>query len=137
METLKQDHKLSVPVGKCTGPNLLCALLHKVYHPSQSKIQKLKLQLGALGLKDFPRENITLFVQAASLLICKIRMNFTQQDQIPDLTTSALQGLTEVSDACMSLKTQELRISSDVNGIETAGPCDKQLEALETQTKID
>ena len=36
-ETLKQDLKLAVSLDMCTGPYLLCALLHKIYRPSQSK----------------------------------------------------------------------------------------------------
>ena len=59
------------------------------------------------------------FVQAANVLIREIRMNFMKENQVPDLTTAALQGLTTASDPLVLHKVRELRISSDVNGFGT------------------
>jgi len=43
-------------------------------------------------------------------------MNFTKKDEIPDLTTSALKGLTFASDLLLCAKVRELRIANDVSG---------------------
>jgi len=43
-------------------------------------------------------------------------MNFTKEDEVPDLTTSALKGLTSASDLLLCAKVRELRIANDVSG---------------------
>ena len=96
--TLKEDLKLSVPASERNGPRLFMSLLAKLYRPSQSKIKALTVLLEGLDITKYPGENVTLFVGDAIKLIREIRMNFMTETNVPDLTTSALTGLTKCSD---------------------------------------
>ena len=98
------------------GPTLYCALIQKIYRPSQSKIRDLKEKLESLDLKTYPAENVTLYVQDATKIIREIRINFMKPDEVPDLLTAALTGLISCSDECIRRKARDLRIDSDVLG---------------------
>ena len=115
-EALKQDLKFNVPEAERYGPNLLMKLLTKIYRPSQSKIENLKDKLKSMGIRKYPGENVTTFVQDASKLVREIKMNFTSTSSIPDLTTAALSGLTTATDDFLLAQVRTLRINSDVNG---------------------
>ena len=115
-EALKQDLKFNVPEDKRFGPNLLMKLLTKIYRPSQSKIENLKDKLKNLDIRKYPGENVTTFVQDASKLVREIKMNFTNNSSIPDLTTAARSGLTTATDDFLLAQVRTLRINSDVNG---------------------
>jgi len=91
-------------------------LLTKLYRPSQSKIESLRDKLKSLDIRNYPGENVTTFVQDASKLVREIRMNFTSNSNVPDLTTTALSGLTLSSDDFLLAQVRTLRINSDVNG---------------------
>ena len=117
---LKEDLKLSLAAGDRTGPRLIMSLLSKLYRPSQSKIRALKELLEALDITKYPGENVTLFVQDATKLIREIRMNFMSGSNVPDLTTSALTGLTKCSDPLLLQLVRNKRMESDVNGFDEA-----------------
>jgi len=93
-EALKMDLKDLVPLSEQTGPKLFFHFLQKLYRPSQSKIRVLCNNLEALTLTAYPAENVSLFCHNASKIVQEITMNFTIEDEVPDLTTSALKGLT-------------------------------------------
>ena len=115
---LNTDLKLTVPASERNGPQLLMALLSKLYRPSQSKIRALKVLLEAMDITKYPGENITLFVQDAVKLIREIRMNYMKGCDVPDLTTSALTGLTLCTDPLVLQKVRQKRMDSDVNGFD-------------------
>ena len=115
-EALKMDLKDLVPLSEQTGPKLFFHLLQKLYRPSQSKIRVLRNNLEALTLTAYPAENVSLFCHDASKIVREITMNFTKEDEVPDLTTSALKGLTSASDLLLCAKVRELRIANDVSG---------------------
>jgi len=114
-QALKQDLKFNIQPDKRYGPEVLMTLLTKLYRPSQSKIESLKDKLKNLDIRN-PRENVTTFVQDASKLFREIRMNFTSNSNVPDLTTTALSRLTLLSDDFLLSQVRTLRINSDVNG---------------------
>ena len=91
-------------------------LLTKLCCPSQSKIESLKDKLKNLDIRKYPWENVTTFVQDASKLVREIRMNFTSNSNVPDLTTTTLSGLILSSDDFLLSQVQTLRVNSDVNG---------------------
>ena len=115
-DALKQDLKDLVPLKDQTGPKLFFHLLQKLYRPSQSKIRVLRSNLEGLTLTAYPGENVGLFCHDAAKIVREITMNFTKKDEIPDLTTSALKGLTYASDLLLCAKVRELRIANDVSG---------------------
>jgi len=115
-EALKQDLKFNIQPDERYGPEVLMTLLTKLYRPSQSKIESLKDKLKSLDIRKHPGENVTTFVQDASKLVQEIRMNFTNNSNVPDLTTTALSGLTLSSDDFLLSQVCTLRINSDVNG---------------------
>ena len=85
----KKDH---------SGLYVLCYILKKNYRPSPEKVKKLEREVEAMDLRKFPGENVTLFVQAASLKLTEIKMNITMPNQCPTLLTSALKGLQKGTD---------------------------------------
>jgi len=91
-------------------------LLTKLHRPSQSEIESLKDKLKNLDIRKCPGENVTTFAQDASKLVREIRMNFTSNSNVPDLTTTALSGLTLSSDDFLLSQVRTLRIDSNVNG---------------------
>ena len=115
-EALKQDLKFNIQPDERYGPEVLMTLLTKLYRPSQSKIESLRDKLKSLDIRKYPGENVTTFVQDASKLVREIRMNFTNNSNVPDLTTTALSGLTLSSDDFLLAQVRTLRINSDVNG---------------------
>ena len=76
----------------------------------------LRSNLEGLTLTAYPGENVGLFCHDAAKIVREITMNFTKKDEIPDLTTSALKGLTYASDLLLCAKVRELRIANDVSG---------------------
>jgi len=115
-EALKQDLKDLVPLKDQTGPKLFFHLLQKLCRPLQSKICVLRSNLEGLTLTAYPGENVALFCHDAAKIVREITTSFTKKDEIPDLTTSALKGLTFASDLLLCAKVRELRIANDVSG---------------------
>lgn len=131
-ETLRQDLKLAVLPSDRTGPHLLMELLSKLYRPSSSKIRRLQDSLEALDLRKYPAENVILFVQDATKLVREIRMNFMRPEDMPNLTSYALNGLKHASDDLLRNKVRDARVSCDNNAHGSAFGNDKKdaLEAL-------
>lgn len=131
-ETLRQDLKLAVAPGDRNGPHLLMELLSKLYRPSSSKIRRLQDSLEALDLRKYPAENVILFVQDATKLVREIRMNFMRPEDMPSLTSYALNGLKHASDDLLRNKVRDARVSCDNNAHGSIFGNDKKdaLEAL-------
>ena len=77
---------------------MLQAVLLKVYQSSFSRVRVLTDKLEGLDLTTFPGENVTLLYEAAMLLVTEIQMCCRGENQVPDLTTKALSGLTTATD---------------------------------------
>lgn len=113
--TLRQDLEHQLPLGDRVGPKVLMALLVIIYRPSQSKIQALRDKLGALDIRKYPAENLTLFCQDASRLVREIKMNFMKGVAVTDLTTTALKGLHHCSDELVRIRIRTISIENDIN----------------------
>ena len=74
-DALSYDLRETVPVTEHTGPQLMMALLSKIYRPLQAKIRRLRDQLEALRLNKIPGESVTLYRQKAEPLCREIIMN--------------------------------------------------------------
>jgi len=135
-DALSYDLRETVPVTEHTGPQLMMALLSKIYRPSQAKIRRLRDQLEALRLNKIPGESVTLYRQKAEPLCREIIMNSTNISNVPDLATTALFGLTFGSDSLLNNKVRELRIATDVNGF--GGPYgNKEISAFDALKQIE
>jgi hypothetical protein len=113
---LRLDLENQIPLVHRNGPSLFMAMLLIIYRPSQSKIDDLREQLGALDIRKFPAENVTLFCQAASQLIREIKMNFMAGVGVNDLTTTALKGLRFCSDPELRSSVRRISMENDVHG---------------------
>jgi len=49
------------------GLNVFCQIISKCYRPSSATVKKAQAALEAMDLKNFPGENVSLFVQQATL----------------------------------------------------------------------
>lgn len=132
---LRQDLENHVSIKDRNGPNLLMAMLLMIYRPSQSKIEALRRQLGALDIRKYPAEDISLFCLDASKLVREIKMNFMEGVIVNDLTTVALKGLIHCSDELIRFKVKTISMENDVNGFGgTLG--NKKADALQTLRDI-
>jgi hypothetical protein len=69
-----------------------------------------------MDIRQYPGENVTLFVQDAVKIVRELQMNFMSDDAMPELTLTALTGLSHSSDPGLKQAVRELRLASDVNG---------------------
>ncbi len=76
------------------GPMVLFHVLSLVYRNTESKVEKILKELGALNLRDFPGQNVTQYKQKADTLLNELEMNVLQGQVIPTLRTKTLKGLT-------------------------------------------
>ena len=76
------------------GPMALFHILQLVYRHSDSRVENITKQIESLNLRDFPGENVTLFVQKMQYLLDELEMNLPPGQSIPTLRTKALRGLT-------------------------------------------
>jgi hypothetical protein len=97
-EVLRQDLKLVIPPEERTGPKVLMVLFEKLYRPSLANIKALLDKLGKMDIRNYPGENVTTFVQDAVKIVRELQMNFMSDDAMPELTLTALEGLSHSSD---------------------------------------
>jgi hypothetical protein len=91
-------------------------LFEKLYRPSLANNKALLDKLDKLDIRQYPGENVTLFVQDAVKIVRELQMNFMSDDAMPELTLTALTGLSHSSDPGLKQAVRELRLASDVNG---------------------
>lgn len=115
-ESLEDGIAAKIGQARECGPKALGEIPFRTHRPSHSKIEALRTKLKALQLTDFPAEDVSLFIAAADPLICEIKMNFMQRDQVPTLTTDALNGLKTAMDPFSREIVMTLSPQSDVNG---------------------
>jgi hypothetical protein len=113
---LRQDLKLVIPPEERTGPKVLMVLFEKLYRPSLANNKALLDKLGKMDIRTYPGENVTLFVQDAVKIVRELQMNFMSDDAMPELTLTALEGLSHSSDPGLKQEVRTLRLASDVNG---------------------
>jgi len=94
-EMLEESLQEHVKPAQQNGPNILRHLLFSNYRPSLSKVDELVDQLKAMSIKKFPAENVTAYNIEAMTLIREIKMNYMYPNQVPNLATHDLRGLTE------------------------------------------
>ena len=101
-ETFRQDLKLCVPQPRY-GPKLLMVIINKRFRPSLANGRVLLDRLGFLDIRKYPGENVTLFVQDATKIVREIQMTFMSSNPMPELTMTALTGLTNSTDGMLLL----------------------------------
>jgi hypothetical protein len=69
-----------------------------------------------MDIRNYPGENVTTFVQDAVKIVRELQMNFMSDDAMPELTLTALEGLSHSSDPGLKQEVGTLRLASDVNG---------------------
>jgi hypothetical protein len=114
-ETFRQDLKLNIPHPR-TGPKILVVIYNKRFRPSLANGRVLLDRLGIMDIRQYPGENVTLFVQDAVKIVREIQMTFMSSNPMPELTMTALTGLTTSTDGMLLLEVRRLRRASNVNG---------------------
>ena len=135
-EMLEESLQEHVKPAQQNGPNILRHLLFSNYRPSLSKVDELVDQLKAMSIKKFPAENVTAYNIEAMTLIREIKMNYMYPNQVPNLATHALRGLTECTDLNLQPKINELALDSDVNQF-GSGVGNKKVDAVEALQKVE
>ncbi len=97
------------------GLQVFLQIMNTCYRPSSAPVKKAQAALEAMDLKQFPGENVTLFVQQATLHLAEIKMNIQMVNQCPDLAQSALLGLTKGSDVYFQMEAKNKRKSARVD----------------------
>ena len=137
-ETLHDEVKEQLSSKPLYGPRLFFAIVDKVYRSGRGRVKELVAKLEALKLTDFPAENVSLYNQAAYTLVREIKLNFMKPDHVPDLTTSALNGLKCCSDPFLKSKVTELSIASDSNMYSfVPGQAPKAMEVFTTLGHVE
>jgi hypothetical protein len=72
-------------------------LFEKLYRPSLANNKALLDKLDKMDIRKYPGENVTLFVQDAVKIVRELQMNFMSDDSMPELTMTALTGLSHSS----------------------------------------
>jgi hypothetical protein len=134
--TLRQDLEHQILMADRTGPKVFMAMLIIIFRPSQSKIQTLRDQLGALDIRKYAGENITLFCQDASELVREIKLNFMKGVSVNDLTTTALKGLHHCADELIRIKFRTISIENDIHNF-GGSVTSKQADVLATLRQAD
>jgi len=115
-ETLRQDLKLLIPPTVRTGPKVVMTIYEKLYRPSLANNKTLLEKLEQMDIRKYAGENVRLFVQDATKIVRELQMNYMSATALPELTMTALTGLTKSSDPYLLHKVREIRLASDVNG---------------------
>jgi len=115
-EKLRQQLKLVIPPDDRYGPKVLMLIFQKLYRPSVAKNQVLLDKLLAMDIRKYAAENVTLFVQDAKEVVHELMMNIPSPSVMPQLTQTALSGLTNSSDPYFLLEVRKLRLACDTEG---------------------
>ena len=115
-ENLRQDLKLVIPPKDRTGPKIVMTIFEKLYRPSLANNKTLLDKLDQMDIRKYPGENVTLFVQDAVKIVRELQMNYMSEEAMPELTMTALSGLTKSSDPYLLHSVREIRLASDING---------------------
>mgnify|MGYP002807466573 CR=1 FL=1 len=62
------------------GMQVFSQIISKCYRPSSATVKKATSLLEAMDLKKFPGENVTLFVQQATLRLAEIKLNLQMEN---------------------------------------------------------
>jgi hypothetical protein len=135
-ETLRQDLKLVIPPQDRTGPKVLMTIFEKLYRPSLANNKALLDKLDKMDIRKYAGENVTLFVQDAVKIVRELQMNYMSDDAMPELTMTALSGLTKSSDHLLRHTVREQRLACDINGFGFA-PSQARPDALSALQKVD
>jgi hypothetical protein len=133
-ETFRQDLKLCIPQPRY-GPKLLMVIFNKRFRPSLANGKVLLDSLGILDIRKYAGENVTLFVQDATKIVREIQMTFMSSNPMPELTMTALTGLTNSTDGMLLLEVRRLRRASNVNGFGAVSK--SRVEALAALQEIE
>ena len=69
----------------------------KLSAEEENMLEQLLEQLNKLSLKTYPGENVTLFKNAAFLILDEIEMHLPSGQALPTVRSKALRGLTDCS----------------------------------------
>ena len=114
-EALKEDIKHQVEESDRSGPKILLAIMDCAYRPCIELIERKKDSLKALKITEFPGQNVSLYVAAASKIIREIK-NLAGKKPMPELTSYALTGLEGCDDIPFQVQVRQYRVKNSVHG---------------------